>query len=120
VFAVFDRPPAVTTMLAEPTEPAGVVHVLADVDTTATFVHATPPTVTAEALVKFVPSIVIPVPPAVGPESGETPVTVGATTTSHVSVHDVVDDVSYVFVNDPVFAAKKPDALAPRVTCVPA
>jgi hypothetical protein len=44
----------------------------------------------------------------------------GGTTTVHVSVHDVVADVSYVFVNDPVFAAKKADALAPRVACVPA
>jgi hypothetical protein len=77
VFATFDCPPAVTTMLAIPALPVGVVQVIDVGDTTTTFVHAVPPTVTAEALVKFVPVIVTAVPPAVEPADGDTPVTVG-------------------------------------------
>ena len=64
-------------MLAEPAVPVGVVHVIDVAETTTTFVHAAPPTVTAEAPVKFVPVIVIAVPPAVEPDVGDTAVTVG-------------------------------------------
>ena len=46
-------------------------------ETTTTFVHAALPTVTVEALPKFVPVIVTAVPPAVEPEVGDTAVTVG-------------------------------------------
>ena len=47
-------------------------------ETTITLVHAEPPTVTVEPLAKFVPVIVIDVPPAVEPDVGDTAVTVGA------------------------------------------
>ena len=46
--------------------------------TTATFVAAVLPNVTVAPEAKFVPVMVTLVPPAVGPEFGETPVTVGA------------------------------------------
>ena len=78
MFAAFDWPLDVTTMLAVPAEPAGVVHVIEVAETTVTLVHAEPPTVTVEALPKFVPVIVIAVPPAVEPDVGDTAVTVGA------------------------------------------
>ena len=77
-FAAFDWPPEVTTTLAVPAEPAGVVHVIDVAETTLTLVHAEPPTVTVEPLPKFVPVIVIDVPPAVEPAVGDTAVTVGA------------------------------------------
>jgi hypothetical protein len=67
-------------MLAVPAVPGGVVHVIDVADTTTTFVHAALPTVTAEAPVKFVPVIVIAVPPAVEPDVGLTEVTVGTGT----------------------------------------
>ena len=78
VFATFDWPPAVTTMLAVPAVPVGVVQVTDVAETTTTFVHAALPTVTVEALPRSVPVIVIDVPPAVDPEVGNTAVTVGA------------------------------------------
>jgi hypothetical protein len=62
-------------MLAVPTEPGGVVHVIDVAENTTTSVHAAPPTVTAETPVK-VPVIVIAVPPAVEPDVGDTAVTV--------------------------------------------
>jgi hypothetical protein len=64
-------------MLAVPAVPGGVVHVIDVADTTTTFVQAALPTVTAEALPRFVPVIVIAVPPAVEPDVGDTAVTVG-------------------------------------------
>ena len=76
-FAAFDWPPEVTTTLAVPAEPAGVVHVIDVAETTLTLVHAEPPTVTVEPLPKFVPVIVIDVPPAVEPDVGDTAVTAG-------------------------------------------
>ena len=77
VFATFDWPPAVTTMLAVPAVPGGVVHVIDVAETTVTLVQAEPPTVTVAPLTKFVPVIVIAVPPAVEPDVGFTDVTVG-------------------------------------------
>jgi hypothetical protein len=77
VFATFDWPPEVTTTLAVPAVPVGVVQVIDVAETTTTFVHAALPTVTAEAPVKFVPVIVIAVPPVVEPDVGDTAVTVG-------------------------------------------
>ena len=65
-------------MLAVPAVPVGVVQVIDVAETTTTFVHAALPTVTAEAPAKFVPVIVIDVPPAVDPDVGDTAVTVGA------------------------------------------
>ena len=64
-------------MLAVPAVPVGVVHVIDVAETTLTLVHAEPPTVTVEPLAKFVPVIVIAVPPAVEPDVGDTAVTAG-------------------------------------------
>jgi hypothetical protein len=65
-------------MLAVPAVPGGVVHVIDVAETTVTLVQAEPPTVTVAPLTKFVPVIVIAVPPAVEPDVGLTEVTVGA------------------------------------------
>ena len=64
-------------MLAVPAVPVGVVQVIDVAETTTTFVHAALPTVTVEALPRFVPVIVIAVPPAVEPDVGDTADTVG-------------------------------------------
>jgi hypothetical protein len=69
-------PGAVTTTLFAPTLPAGVVQVI-DVAVAATFVADTPPIFTV-APVRFVPVIVIEVPPAIGPDVGVTVEIVGA------------------------------------------
>ena len=60
-----------------PAVPAGATAVIVVALTTATLVAATPPIVTLAGDVKFVPVIVIGVPPASGPAFGETPVTDG-------------------------------------------
>ena len=57
---------------AAPAEPAGVVAVTVVELTTDTLVAALPPTVTELVPVRFVPVIVIAVPPAVGPTFGVT------------------------------------------------
>ena len=57
----------VTTTLALPALPAGVVQVMEVSLTTLTFVAATPPKVTPVAPVKFAPVIVTLVPPAAAP-----------------------------------------------------
>ena len=67
----------VTATLFAPAVPAGVTAVMLVAETTTTLVAATPPTVTLVAPVKFVPVIVIAVPPAVEPEVGETEEIVG-------------------------------------------
>ena len=70
--------PLVSTMSRAPAVPAGVtaVSVVLLVDTT--FVAATPPIRTVMLrLVKVVPRSVINVPPAIGPEAGDTEVIVG-------------------------------------------
>ena len=64
-------------MFCAPALPAGVLHVIDVADTTVTFVHETPPTVTAAPARKFVPVMVIDVPPALVPEEAETLDTVG-------------------------------------------
>ena len=71
----------VTTTFAAPAVPAGVVAVIDVDDTTVAPVAATPPTVTPNdpPEVKFVPVMVIAVPPAAEPVDGEIPETVGAT-----------------------------------------
>jgi hypothetical protein len=56
-----------------------VVAVIDVAFTTLTLVAATPPTVTVAPLTKFVPVIVIGVPPAEVPLDGDTEVTVGPT-----------------------------------------
>ena len=66
-----------TTSLA-PADPAGVVQVIDVAETTTTLVQALPPTVTVAPDTKFVPVIVIGVPPAVEPLVGEIDPIVGA------------------------------------------
>ena len=74
-------PPAVVTAtLFAPAVPAGVSAVTLVAETTTTLVAATPPTVTLLAPVRFVPVIVIDVPPRVEPLVGVTAVIVGGTT----------------------------------------
>jgi hypothetical protein len=80
VFAEFVPPTVVTVTLAVPAEPAGVVHVIVVELTTVTPVAATPSNLTEDAPVRLVPVIVTDCPPAVGPELGDTPETVGAAT----------------------------------------
>ncbi len=75
--ATVTRPPAVvTTTFCAPAVPDGVVAVMV-VALLVNTVALAPPTVTV-ALVKFVPLIVIVVPPATGPLDGLTLATVGA------------------------------------------
>lgn len=85
--AIYVKPPLnvadcvsvlVTTTSCAPALPAGVVQVIEVADTTITFVHAAPPTVTVAPARKFDPVIVIDVPPALVPELTETLDTVGA------------------------------------------
>jgi len=80
VFAALVPPAVVTSTLADPALPAGVVQVADVEEATLTDVHATPPTVMPVAPVKLVPVMVMDVPPAVGPLVGETEVTDGAAT----------------------------------------
>jgi hypothetical protein len=68
----------VTTTLAVPADPAGVVAVMDVGLTTDTVVAATPPIVTPVAPVNPVPEIVTAVPPVVVPLLGVSEVTVGA------------------------------------------
>ena len=51
--------------------------------TTTTFVAAVPPNVTVAPAAKFVPVIVTPVPPAIGPLFGDTLLTVGTSPMVH-------------------------------------
>ena len=67
----------VTSTLAVPTAPLGVVHVMLVLLTTVTPAAAAPPIVTPVVPVKFVPVIVTETPPAVGPLAGEMLLTVG-------------------------------------------
>jgi hypothetical protein len=75
--AVAVPPGVVTATLFAPTVPAGVTAVMLVDETTTTLVAGTPPTVTLVAPVRFVPVIVIAVPPAVEPVTGETEEIVG-------------------------------------------
>ena len=68
----------VTVTVTAPAACAAVVAVMVVLLTTTTFVAAVPPSVAVAPLTKFVPLIVIDVPPAAGPLFGFTPVTVGA------------------------------------------
>ena len=70
--AVAVPPRVVTTTYFAPTVPAGVSAVMEVLDTTTTFVAATPPTVTLLAPVKLVPVMVMAVAPKVVPEFGLT------------------------------------------------
>ena len=70
----------VTSTLALPAEPAGVVAVIDVALTTVMPVAAVPPMVTPVAPVKPVPVMVTDVPPSVVPELGEIELTVGGAT----------------------------------------
>ena len=67
----------VTSTLAVPALPAGVVAVMVVAFTTVTAVAAVPPIVTAVAPVKLVPVRVTDCPPASGPDDGLMDATVG-------------------------------------------
>ena len=71
-------PPGVVTVTSTVPVPAGDVAVILVELTTVKVVAASVPKCTAVAPVKAVPVMVTEVPPAVGPEVGLTPVTVGA------------------------------------------
>ena len=76
-----EAPPGVVTVtVAAPATPAGAVAVTDVADTTTTFVAAFAPNFTPVAPVRFVPVIVTDVPPATGPLTGLSAVTVGAAT----------------------------------------
>ena len=74
-------PPTVVTATSfAPTAPSGVLAVI-DVAVATTLVASVPPTFTVVApAIKFVPVIVMLVPPVSGPELGETVATVGSAT----------------------------------------
>ena len=74
------RPGTYTVTVTAPVLPAGVLAVIVVLFTTTTFVAAVPPNVTVPPVAKFVPVMVTPVPPDVGPLLGETLVTVGGAT----------------------------------------
>lgn len=76
--AAFVPPGVMTSTLALPAVPAGVVAVIDVAVLTLTPVAAVPPTVTCVAPVRLVPVMVMPVPPVTGPVFGLTDVTVGA------------------------------------------
>ena len=73
-------PGVVTSTLAAPAAPAGVVAVIVVALETWNEATAAPPMLTLVALVKPVPVIVTDCPPPVGPDEGEIAVTVGADT----------------------------------------
>ena len=73
-----DPPSAVSDTVAAPAVPTGVTAVTVVEFTTRTFVAAVPPIVTLDVPVRFVPVIVIAVPPDAGPEFGFTVEIVGA------------------------------------------
>jgi hypothetical protein len=73
-------PLTVTVTVTAPAVPAGVVAVIEVPFMTTTFVAAAVPNVTVAPVAKFVPVIVIAVPPVVVPVFGDTLLTVGTTT----------------------------------------
>ena len=84
-------PGVVTTTLAVPAVPAGVVAVIEVSLTTVNDVAAVPPMVTAVAPVKPVPVSVTLVPPAVLPLLGEIAVTVGVAACAITSACDACE-----------------------------
>jgi hypothetical protein len=87
----------VTITLAVPAVPAGVVAVIDVALTTVTEVAAAPPKVTLVAPLKFVPVMVTACPPPVGPEEGDTAVTVGGPPTTLIRVIVSVESVELKF-----------------------
>jgi len=78
VLAAFVPSGVVTSTLAVPALPAGVVQVMVVLSTTWRLAAAAPPMVTPVAPVKLVPVIVTLLPPLSGPLDGEMLETVGA------------------------------------------
>src|SRR5712692_7147086 len=76
-FTALDCAPTVTTTSTVPAACAGVVALICVALTTVTPVAAAPPTVTAAVASKFVPVIVMAVPPGAGPDVGVTALTLG-------------------------------------------
>ena len=85
VFAAFVPLGVVTTTLAVPADPAGVVAVIEVALTTVKLNTAAPPMVTAVAPVKFVPVIVTDCPPASGPDVGLILVTSGPSANTYAA-----------------------------------
>src|SRR5205823_4114885 len=72
-------PPAVVTVTSTvPADPEGAVALIEVDELTVKLLAAAVPKVTAVAFVKFVPVMLTVVPPAVGPDVGLMPLTVGA------------------------------------------
>ena len=67
----------ITSTVTGPADPVGSAAVIDVAELTVKLVAALPPKVTAVAPVKLVPVIVTKVPPAVGPDDGLSPMTVG-------------------------------------------
>ena len=74
---VAEVPPGVMTVMSTVPVPAGLVAVIEVALLTVYEVAEVPPNLTAVAPVKPVPVIATDVPPAVGPDVGDLPVTVG-------------------------------------------
>ena len=70
----------VTVMSTIPVAPAGTTAVMDELELTTYDVAATEPKLTPETFVKFVPRIVMLLPPAVGPDEVDNPVTAGGRT----------------------------------------
>ena len=74
---VAEAPPEPSTITLTVPAPAGLVAVISVAETTSTLVARVVPNSTIEPSLKFVPVMITVVPPAAGPKSGLTPVTVG-------------------------------------------
>ena len=85
VFALFVPLGVVTSTLAVPALPAGVVAVIEVELTTVKLVTVAPPIVTAVAPVKSAPVMVTDCPPASGPEDGLRAVTSGPTANTYAA-----------------------------------
>jgi hypothetical protein len=90
--ALAPPPVVVTTTSTTPTAWAGEMAVTDVLEFTVTPVAAVPPKVTPLAPVRLLPVIVTLVPPAIGPEVGATPDTVGAGAVAAISA-PIPDDV---------------------------
>ena len=70
----------VTVMSTAPATPAGTTAVMVELELTTYDVAAIEPKLTPDTFVKFVPRIVMLLPPAAGPEEADNPVTAGGST----------------------------------------
>jgi len=83
-------PGFVTVTVAAPALPAGVAAVMVVLLTTTILVAATPPSATVAPVAKFVPVIVIAVPPAVDPLFGDTLLTAGGAVRLMIAVAEAL------------------------------